>query len=61
MDGKEATKERRDPNERKRGIREEEIGGNGEVRRIGGVGKGRVEKKGRERGREADKKRRGER
>ena len=51
LDGKEATKERRG------GIREEEIGENGEVRRNRGVGKGRVGKK----GREADKKRREER
>ena len=39
MDGKEATKERRDLKEKR--------GGNGEVRRNGGVGKGRVEQKGR--------------
>ena len=60
LDGKEATKERRDRNERRGGIREEVIGGNWDFRRNRGVGKGRVEKKGREGGREADKKRRGE-
>ena len=51
MDGKEATKERRDRKERRGGIREEEIGGNGEIGRNEGVGKGRV-KKGREEGKQ---------
>ena len=40
------------------GIREGKIRENGEVRRNGGIGKGRVEKR---EGREADMKRRGER
>ena len=49
MDGKEANKERRDRMERWGGIREEEIGGNGDVGRNGGVGKeGGVEWKGKE-------------
>ena len=39
MDGKEASKERRDEKERRGGIREEEIGGNGLVEKNGGVGK----------------------
>ena len=49
MEGKEASKERRDRRERRGGIREEEIEGNGEVGRNGGVGKeGGIEWKGRE-------------
>ena len=49
LDGKEATKEKRDEKERRGGIREEEIGGNGGVGRNGGVRKEKgVEWKGRE-------------
>ena len=49
MDGKEASKERRDDKERRGGIREEAIGGNEEVQKNGGVRKEeRVEWKGRE-------------
>ena len=39
MDGKEASKERRDQKEKRGGIREAEIGENREVGRNGGVGK----------------------
>ena len=51
------SKERRDRKERRGGIREEEIGGNGEVERNGGVGKeGGVEWKGREVGKRTQRK-----
>ena len=59
MDGKEAPKERRDRREKRGGIREEEIGGNGEIGWNGGVGKGRVKKE-RKGGRKGSEKKRGE-